>query len=167
MKFDEEAVRQEIQNAHPNTKFYFGCDSRKFRKKNGEFFASYATVILVHLEGNHGCKVFGQIEKERLYNNSMKMRLLTEVRKVCDMVLKFQDDLADREFEVHLDINSNDKEKSNVALKEATGYVLGLVNVYPKFKPDAFASSAAADCFEGKAENIPKRKYNTFLKKAA
>lgn len=165
MKFDEELVRHEIKNAHPDTIFYFGCDSRKYRKKNGEFWASYATVVIAHIGGKHGCKVFGQIEKERLYNNNMKMRLLMEAYKVCDMVLMFQDDLDDRPFEVHLDINSDPKAKSNIALKEATGYVLGMTGVTPLFKPESFASSCAADMFEGKQENVSKRKYNTYLKK--
>ena len=48
------------------------------------------------------------------------------------------------ELEVHADINTDPHFKSNVALKEAMGYILGMGFVF-KAKPDAFASSSCAD----------------------
>jgi predicted RNase H-related nuclease YkuK (DUF458 family) len=47
-------------------------------------------------------------------------------------------------LEVHADINSDPSFKSNVALKEAMGYILGMGYTF-KAKPDAFASSYCAD----------------------
>jgi predicted RNase H-related nuclease YkuK (DUF458 family) len=45
---------------------------------------------------------------------------------------------------VHADINTDPHFKSNEALKEAMGYILGMGFVF-KAKPDAFASSYCAD----------------------
>ena len=46
--------------------------------------------------------------------------------------------------ESFLDINTNPNFKSNDALKEAMGYILGMGFVF-KAKPDAFASSSCAN----------------------
>lgn len=169
MKYDEDTVRQELADAPPGTRVYFGCDSRRYKRKNGEWWASYATVIVLHIAGQHGCRVFGLLEREQDYTGSMKFRLLKEVQKVVEMVLKFEEDLIlnDLDYEVHLDINSDVKCKSNVAMKEALGYVLGTVGITPLFKPDAFASSCAADCFEYKdiPKPIPRRRIRTHLQK--
>ena len=48
------------------------------------------------------------------------------------------------ELEVHADINTDPKFQSNVALKDAMGYILGMGFVF-KAKPHAFASSSCAD----------------------
>jgi predicted RNase H-related nuclease YkuK (DUF458 family) len=47
-------------------------------------------------------------------------------------------------LEVHADINTDPHFQSNVALKEAMGYILSMGFVF-KAKPDAFASSTCAD----------------------
>ena len=76
----------------------------------------------------------------------LKERMITEVAKsvevaysLCDLLDKFN-----VELEVHADINTDPHFKSNVALKEAMGYILGMGFVF-KAKPDAFASSSCAD----------------------
>ena len=48
------------------------------------------------------------------------------------------------ELEVHADINTDPAFKSNVAFKDAMGYILGMGYVF-KAKPHAFASSYCAD----------------------
>jgi hypothetical protein len=58
---------------------------------------------------------------------------------LCDLFDKY-----DVEMEVHADINTDPNFKSNVALREAMGYILGMGFVF-KAKPDAFASSTCAD----------------------
>lgn len=77
---------------------------------------------------------------------SLKERMITEVGKsvetaygICDILDEFQ-----VELEVHADINTDPSFKSNEALKEAMGYILGMGFVF-KAKPDAFASSYCAD----------------------
>jgi predicted RNase H-related nuclease YkuK (DUF458 family) len=47
-------------------------------------------------------------------------------------------------MEVHADINTNPQFKSNEALREATGYILGMGFAF-KAKPEAFASSSCAN----------------------
>jgi len=47
-------------------------------------------------------------------------------------------------LEVHADINTDPHFQSNLALREAMGYILGMGFVF-KAKPDAFASSSCAD----------------------
>jgi len=58
---------------------------------------------------------------------------------LCDLLDKYN-----VELEVHADINTDPSFKSNTALKEAMGYILGMGFVF-KAKPDAFASSSCAD----------------------
>ena len=48
------------------------------------------------------------------------------------------------DMEVHADINTNPNFKSNDALKEAMGYIMGMGFAF-KAKPDAFASSSCAN----------------------
>lgn len=170
MKYSEDNVRKELAEAPLNTKVYFGCDSRRYRTKKGHWWISFATVVVIHLEGSKGCRVFGLVEKEQDYSGSMKFRLLKEVHKAVEMVLRFEEDLIlnDLEYEIHLDINSDEKCKSNIAMKEAAGYVLGTVGIRPLFKPEAFAASCTADCFEYKDEcevdkPIPRRRVRTHL----
>jgi uncharacterized protein len=47
-------------------------------------------------------------------------------------------------LEVHADINTDPYFQSNIALREAMGYIMGMGFVF-KGKPDAFASSNCAD----------------------
>lgn len=168
MRYSEEAVRNEIINAESGTKIYFACDSRRYKNRKNEWWISFATVVVIHLGGRCGCRVYGLIEKERDYSGSMKMRLVREAHKATDIALKFEEDLIlyDVPFEIHLDINSDKNCKSNIALKEAAGYVLGVLGVEPLFKPNALAASSCADVFELKQDVvIPRRKAKSFLRK--
>jgi len=47
-------------------------------------------------------------------------------------------------MEVHADINTNPSFKSNDAVKEAMGYIVGMGFAF-KAKPEAFASSSCAN----------------------
>ena len=77
---------------------------------------------------------------------SLKERMILEVGKSVEVAYSLCDlfDKYDVEMEVHADINTDPSFKSNVALREAMGYILGMGFVF-KAKPDAFASSACAD----------------------
>ena len=77
---------------------------------------------------------------------TIKERMLVEVARsieiayeLCDLFNKY-----DVDMEVHADINTNPQFKSNEALREAMGYILGMGYAF-KAKPDAFASSCCAD----------------------
>lgn len=104
----------------------------------------FATVI-VFLREHHGGFMFIDNEKTR-QKYSIKERMLVEVAKsieiayaLCDLFTEY-----DVDMEVHADINTNPGFKSNVALREAMGYILGMGFAF-KAKPDAFASSCCAD----------------------
>lgn len=143
-------VKQFIDNQGPNTKIYLGGDSERF-KLNGEFWADYMLVIVVHIDGKHGCKVFGEVQRERDYDqkkNKPRMRLMNEVMKIAELYLKLADVLEDRDVEVHLDINKDEKYGSSVVINEAVGYVKGMCNVIPIVKPHAWCASTVADRFK-------------------
>jgi predicted RNase H-related nuclease YkuK (DUF458 family) len=77
---------------------------------------------------------------------SIKQRMLTEVAKSIDVAYSLCHlfTLYGVDMEVHADINTNPAFKSNDALKEAMGYILGMGFAF-KAKPHAFASSSCAN----------------------
>lgn len=75
------------------------------------------------------------------------MRLMNEVYRVSELFQNLAPALADREVEVHLDINPNELHGSSCVVQQAIGYIRGTCNVVPMVKPRAFAASYAADRF--------------------
>ena len=150
-KIDIEQARAFIEAQTPETKIYIGGDSERF-KIDGQWYADYIMVIVVHINGNNGCKIFGEIQRERDYEfkkDRPRMRLMNEVYKIADLYLKLQDVLEDRVVEVHLDINPDEMHGSSCVINEAIGYIKGMCNVVPLVKPNAFAASYAADRYKG------------------
>lgn len=149
-KLDLDEVRHFIQNQSPETKIYIGCDSERF-KLGKDWYADYILAIVVHINGKHGCKLFGEVVRERDYDqkiNRPRFRLMNEAYKLSELYLKLADVLIDRQVEVHLDINPNEMYGSNCVMQEAIGYIRGTCNVIPMVKPRAFAASYAADRFK-------------------
>jgi len=137
-----EAVEEAIVKASASgqkLKVCIGTDSQ-VKGKETEF----ATVIVFLREHNGG---FMFIHNERtLQKYTIKERMLVEVAKsieiaydLCDLFTRY-----DVDMEVHADINTNPQFKSNAALREATGYILGMGFAF-KAKPEAFASSSCAN----------------------
>jgi predicted RNase H-related nuclease YkuK (DUF458 family) len=127
------------RNAGYKLKVCIGTDSQ-VRNTETEF----ATVI-VFLREKHGGFMFISNEKTK-HPYTIKERMLVEVARsieiafeLCDLFNKY-----DVDMEVHADINTNPQFKSNEALREAMGYILGMGYAF-KAKPDAFASSCCAD----------------------
>ena len=146
-KLDLQEVKNFIQCQGPDTKIYIGCDSVRYRRYT-DWFADYTLAIVVHIDGKHGCKIFGEVQTERDYDRSAKKpnyRLMTEVYKIRELYLKLAEVLIDRQVEVHLDINPNEQHASSVVISQAIGYIKGTCNVIPLVKPNAFAASYAAD----------------------
>jgi predicted RNase H-related nuclease YkuK (DUF458 family) len=144
-------VKQFIEAQSPESKIYIGGDSERFNIGN-DWYADYIMVIVVHINGNNGCKIFGEIQRERDYEfkkDRPRMRLMNEVYKIADLYLKLQDVLEDRVVEVHLDINPDEMHGSSCVINEAIGYIKGMCNVVPLVKPNAFAASYAADRYKG------------------
>lgn len=143
-------VREFITNQSPETKVYIGCDSERF-KMDGVWYADYILAVVVHIDGKHGCKLFGEVQRERDYDQKVsrpRFRLMNEAYKLSELYLKLADVLEDRYVEIHLDINPSEKHGSYCALQEAIGYIRGTCNVVPMVKPNAFAASYAADRYK-------------------
>ena len=77
---------------------------------------------------------------------TIKERMLVEVAKSIEIAYELCDlfNVYDVDMEVHADINTNPQFKSNEALREAMGYILGMGFAF-KAKPEAFASSSCAN----------------------
>ena len=149
-KLDLEQVAEFIRAQTPQTKIYLGCDSERLRI-DGAWHADYVLAIVVHINGNNGCKIFGEVHRERVWDqkvNKPAMRLMTEVYKVSELYLKLAEVLEGRDVEVHLDINPDEQHGSSCVISQAIGYIKGTCNVVPFVKPNAFAASYAADRFK-------------------
>lgn len=134
----ENAIKRETE-AGFKLKVCIGTDSQ-VRSKETEF----ATVIVILREGRGG---FMFIHNEKtLQPFTIKERMLVEVSKSIEIAYELCDlfTLYDVDMEVHADINTNPQFKSNEALKEAMGYILGMGFAF-KAKPEAFASSSCAN----------------------
>jgi predicted RNase H-related nuclease YkuK (DUF458 family) len=148
---DIEQVREFIAAQTPATRIYLGCDSERLRI-DGVWWADYVLAVVVHRNGNNGCKLFGEVQRERDYDSRAgrpSQRLMTEVYKVSELYLRLADVLEGRQVEVHLDINPNEIHGSSCVISQAIGYIKGTCNVIPFVKPQAFAASYAADRFKG------------------
>jgi len=143
-KFEDlQEVREFIKNSSPESAVYVGCDSRQVRDST-----IFVTVVVVHINSNHGAKIFWRIERVKRIN-SIRQRLLEEVDRAVYTALMIADVVGERPFEVHLDINPNPDHRSSVILKEAVGYVLAQ-GLKPVLKPDAIAATSVADFFAEK-----------------
>jgi predicted RNase H-related nuclease YkuK (DUF458 family) len=144
-------VEKFIAAQGPCTKIYLGADSQRFRESR-VWWAEYTTVVVVHINGKHGCKIFGEVDRERDYDQRSdrpSMRLMNEVYRVSELFQRLAPVLADRPVEVHLDINPNEMHASSCVIQQAIGYIRGTCNVIPMVKPQAFAASYAADRLRG------------------
>jgi predicted RNase H-related nuclease YkuK (DUF458 family) len=120
-------------------KVCIGTDSQ-VKSKETEF----ATVIVFIRKGRGG---FMYISNDMLRQRmSIRQRMLKEVAMSIDVAYHLCRifTLHNVDMEVHADINTNPAFKSNDALKEAMGYIMGM-GFACKAKPDAFASSSCAN----------------------
>jgi predicted RNase H-related nuclease YkuK (DUF458 family) len=104
----------------------------------------FASVIVFLREKKGG---FMFIHNRRLRRvMGIKERMITEVSYSVEIAYQLCDllDQLDVELEVHADINTDPYFESNVALKEAMGYIRSM-GFEVKMKPYAFASSSCAD----------------------
>ncbi|HLG38125.1 MAG TPA: ribonuclease H-like YkuK family protein, partial [Chitinophagaceae bacterium] len=128
----ENAIKRETA-AGFRLKVCIGTDSQ-VKGRETEF----ATVIVFLREGRGGF-MFIHNEKTR-QQFSIKERMLVEVGKSIEIAYELCNlfTVYDVDMEVHADINTNPHFKSNDALKEAMGYILGMGFAF-KAKPEAFA----------------------------
>lgn len=134
----EDAIIREQMNGH-RIKICVGSDSQVYGN-----IIHYATVI-VFVRERKGAFMF--IRKEKEYRKiGIKERMLNEVSKSVEIAYAICKilEMYNVEMEVHADINTDPNCKSNIALKDAMGYILGMGYIF-KAKPHAFASSSCAD----------------------
>jgi uncharacterized protein len=120
-------------------KVCIGTDSQVKSK-----ITEFATVIVFIRKGRGGFMyIHNETTRQKM---SVKQRMLMEVSQsievayaLCNIFSRFSVDM-----EVHADINTNPNFKSNDALKEAMGYIVGMGFAF-KAKPEAFASSNCAN----------------------
>ena len=138
----QEAVEKTIQNelaAGHQLKICIGTDSQVRGKNIG-----FATVIVFLREGKGG---FMFINSEVITQKmAIRERMIQEVSRSVTLAYDLSKiwDKYDIGLEIHADINTDASFKSNVALKEAMGYIKGMGYEF-KAKPNAFASSSCAD----------------------
>ena len=147
---DLDQVARFIQAQSPLTRVYLGCDSEQVMV-DGTWYADYCLAVVVHINGNNGCKLFGEVHRERDFDSRQgrpSQRLMTEVYKVSQLYLELSALIAN-DIDVHLDINPDENFGSSCVISEAVGYIRGTCNVIPFVKPEAFAASYAADRFKG------------------
>ncbi len=134
----ETVIKRETEAGY-RLKVCIGTDSQV---KGAE--TEFATVIVFLREG-HGGFMFIHNDKTR-QQYSIKERMLVEVAKSIEIAYELCTlfTLYNVDMEVHADINTNPSFKSNDALKEAMGYILGMGFAF-KAKPEAFASSSCAN----------------------
>ncbi|MBD1423633.1 ribonuclease H-like YkuK family protein [Sphingobacterium chuzhouense] len=134
----EEIIKRETYLGN-KLKVYIGTDSQV---KRG--IVEFATVIVFLREHKGG---FMFINRDKIIRRlSIKERMLTEVQKSIDIAYQLCP-LLDQyhiDLEVHADINTNPSFESNIALKEAMGYIMGMGFQF-RAKPESFASTNCAN----------------------
>lgn len=152
---DINEIKRFIDAQTPATRIYIGGDSERYSVGN-VWWADYTLAVVIHINGNNGCKIFGEIQRERDYDqkkNRPRLRLMNEVMKIADLYISLHEVLDDRPVEIHLDINPDQMHGSSCVINEAIGYIRGMCNVVPLVKPRAFAASYAADRLKKVLEN--------------
>lgn len=132
------------------TKIYIGGDSEKL-KYQGKWYADFATVVVAHIDGCKGCKIFGEIVREPVYDTKKdkpSLRLMTEVYKISEMYHRVAHLLDRFEVQIHLDLNAKKIHASNAVVQQAIGYIRGTCNIQPQIKPDSWSASYAADRYK-------------------
>ncbi len=132
-----EQVRHFITTQSDQSKIYIGCDSESYVQKHVRY-ANYYLVVVIHIDQQHGCKIFGEKVKEKDYSADKKrptFRLMNEVYKASNLYLQLADVIGGRECEIHLDINTEKRHVSSLILEQAIGYVKGTCNIIPLVKP--------------------------------
>lgn len=142
-------IREYLSSAPTTSRVYLGCDSsRRKDRTTGIWYATYITVVVIHVENSKGCRVFTDSVVQEDYDQKASrpsLRMMNEAYRVVGAYQQLEEDLLEFDVEVHLDINPNPMYGSNCAYGSAKGYVTGATGLPVKTKPEAFAASYAAD----------------------
>lgn len=134
----DKTIQKELAEGH-QLKVCIGTDSQVRGKNIG-----FATVVVFLREGKGGFMfINSEVTQQEM---SIRERMIREVSKSVTFAYELSEvwDKHNIALEIHADINTDASFKSNVALKEAMGYIKGMGYEF-KAKPNAFASSSCAD----------------------
>ena len=87
-KINLQEVKDYIRQSSPDTKIYLGADSERINVR-GVWYADYTLAVVVHIDGCHGCKIFGDVQRERDWDqraNKPALRLMNEVYRVSELL---------------------------------------------------------------------------------
>lgn len=149
-KIDLEEIKKFANQQSYQTKVYIGGDSERV-VINGVWYADYTTVVVFHINGKNGCKIFGEVVREKDFDqrkNRPSIRLMNEVIKTANLYISLAEILDAFEVEIHLDISDDNKYASSYIINEAIGYVRGVCNITPQIKPLAWAATTCADRYK-------------------
>jgi predicted RNase H-related nuclease YkuK (DUF458 family) len=134
----KEMLMQEKTAGH-NISVCIGTDSQV---KSG--ITEFATVIVFIRKGKGGFMYINNDICQRTI--PVKQRMLEEVQRSIDVAYKLCDVITafNVAMEVHVDINTDPRFKSNEAFRDAMGYITGMGFTF-RAKPNAFASSCCAN----------------------
>lgn len=145
-----EAIVDLLITLNHDTRIYIGTDSVRFKNK-GRWFAKYATVCVIHKNGNNGGKLFIARTVESDYDLKIgrpSMRLMNEVIKSCEAYNQLAPFVDEFQVELHIDVSTKLENGSSCVASQAAGYALGVTGLDQekiKLKPDAWSASCSAD----------------------
>ena len=121
-----------------------GTDSQQYGKT-----WKFATVILLINTGKDGVGKGARVIYSKYKTQdimSINQRMVREVSNSVNVAYEIQPlvDLYEYKMEIHADINPDPKWKSNKAVSEAVGLILGMGYDF-KIKPSSWAATSAAD----------------------
>lgn len=124
-------------------KIIIGCDSQIV--DNGVTFIT--TIVILYI--GHGGVFFYNKDRVQFCSKylSIENRLFQETYRSVEIAKMVDNLLEDTQYcveQIHCDLNSNNKYKSNKAVSMCVGYICGN-NYKPIIKPDSFAASTIAD----------------------
>jgi predicted RNase H-related nuclease YkuK (DUF458 family) len=134
----EATIKRELDAGY-KLKVCIGTDSQVMSEE-----VHFATVIVFLREKRGGFMFISNDRSQR--KMTLRERMILEVGRSVEVAFSLCHllDAYNVALEVHADINTDPAFESNVALKEAMGYILAMGFEF-KAKPDAFASSSCAD----------------------
>ena len=120
---------------------FVGCDSHKISDRY-----IFAVVIALYKPSWGGRFYFRRIKKNDAKLSAIKIRLIEEVELAISTARVLRNKLPNKEINVHLDINTDERYRSSIVLPYATSYVRSS-GFQVAVKPLAWASSSLADAF--------------------
>ena len=120
---------------------YVGTDSQGVQGK----YVFATAICMHHPEKRDGvCYFWKKVRHRREEFHNLKQRMLKEATLTLIAAQFVRENIPDANIEVHFDISSEEKFKSNKSMSLITSYAKGFGFQY-KIKPNAWAASGAAD----------------------